>query len=67
MAARSSIKDVGRALGIDAKEMNRLAQLISSKPGVKLPDEYEDNEKFRMAIDSNDMYRQVYDLAIKIE
>lgn len=67
MAARSSIKDVGRALGIDAKEMNRLAQLISSKPGVKLQDEYEDNEKFRMAIDSNDMYKQVYDLAIKIE
>jgi len=67
MAARSSIKDVGRALWVDAKEMNRFAQLISSKPWTKLKTDYEENEKFKQAVNSNDIYKQVYDYACKIE
>lgn len=68
MAARSVLKDVGRVLWVPSQEMNRLAQLISSKPWTKLVNEYEwDNPTFRSTIDSSDIYKQIYEYACKLE
>ncbi len=38
MAAKSSIRDVARVLGVPLDEADRLAKLVPSRPGVKLKD-----------------------------
>lgn len=47
MAAKSSIKDVGRVLKVPLAETDRMSKLVSDKPKVTLADTFKDNEDFR--------------------
>ncbi len=42
LAAKSSIKDVGRVLELPLSETNKLAKLVPDTPGTKLKDAYKD-------------------------
>ncbi|MBI4976719.1 MAG: DNA polymerase III subunit alpha [Spirochaetes bacterium] len=72
---RSIVRDVSRAMDIPLIDADRLAKLIPGKFGEedekeKLPKialTYKTVEEFRQAIDSNVMYKRMYDVAVKLE
>jgi DNA polymerase-3 subunit alpha len=66
LAARAAVKDVGRAYGIPFLEMNELAKLIPERPGTKLDDALKTTE-MKVAYDSNETYRRIMDIALKLE
>lgn len=66
LAARAAVKDVGRAFGISFLEMNMLAKLIPERPGTTL-DEALATDELQAALKSNELYRKVVDIALKLE
>lgn len=47
MGARAAIRDVGRAMGMDLNEIDRIAKLVPSGPKVKLDNAFENAEFVR--------------------
>ncbi|MCP4522884.1 MAG: DNA polymerase III subunit alpha, partial [Candidatus Gracilibacteria bacterium] len=66
-AARAAVKDVGRVMGIPFSEMNELVKLIPEKPGTKLKGALEDSFEFHEAYETNTVYKDIIDNALKIE
>lgn len=66
-AARAAVKDVGRVKGIPFGEMNELAKLIPEKPGTKLQGALEESPEFKDAYETNEVYKDIIDNALKIE
>jgi len=63
--AKQAFKDVARVLDIPYSESDRIAKTITEN--VSLPEIYETNLEFRNLIDSNERYREAFDLAVRIE
>lgn len=66
-AARAAVKDVGRVMGVEFQEMNNFAKLIPEKPGTKLATALEEGLEFKQAYESNPLYKEIVDNALKIE
>lgn len=66
LAARAAVKDVGRAYGVSFAEMNALAKVISDRPGTTL-DEALATDELKAAIESNDTYKKILEVALKLE
>jgi DNA polymerase-3 subunit alpha len=66
LAARAAVKDVGRAYGVPFLEMNSLAKLIPDRPGTTL-DEALETPELKNAYDSNEIYKKIIDIALKLE
>ncbi len=66
LAARAAVKDVGRAYGVSFLEMNALAKLVPEKPGTTL-DEALATSELKTAYDTNDAYKKIIDIALKLE
>ena len=66
-AARAAVKDVWRVMWIWFAEMNGLAKLIPEKPGTKLKWALEDSFEFNEAYNTNPVYKEIIDNALKIE
>ena len=66
-AARAAVKDVWRVKGISFAEMNELAKLIPEKPGTKLQWALDETPEFKNAYDTNPVYKDIIDNALKIE
>ena len=66
LAAKASIRDAGRVLGIELKEVDRIAKKIPSTPGTKLAKALEDPEleAIRTETERNE---QLFDVALKLE
>ncbi len=54
MAAKSSIKDVGRVLKLPLSEAERLSKLVPEKPGVTLEKAFKESKELRDAKEGND-------------
>jgi DNA polymerase-3 subunit alpha len=67
MAARASIRDVGRALGLPPGEVDRLAKLVPPGPKVKLKDALESSSELRTAYEQDDYIRDLIDKAFRLE
>jgi len=67
MAARASIRDVGRALGLPPGEVDRLAKLVPAGPKVKLQDALESSEELRAVYEQDDYIRDLIDKARRLE
>lgn len=65
--ARASIRDVGRVLGISTAEVDRLAKLIPSRPGVSLNEAIQESPTLKKELSHNQEMRRVYEIALKIE
>jgi len=52
MAARSSIRDVGRVLKLPLSDTDRIAKLIPEKPGTKLVDAFREEQQLRAIRDN---------------
>jgi len=67
MAARASIRDVGRALGLPYGEVDRLAKLVPRGPKVKLQDALESSQELRTIYEQDDYIRDLIDKARRLE
>ncbi len=68
MAAKSSIKDVGRVLNVPLADTDRLSKLVPETPGITLEKAFEEvaelNEEYKKG---NDKIKQTIDFARKLE
>jgi DNA polymerase-3 subunit alpha len=67
MAARASLRDVGRALGLPLGEVDRLAKLVPFGPKVKLQDALETSQELQSAYEQDDYIRDLIDKARRLE
>jgi len=67
MAARASIRDVGRALGLPYGEVDRLAKLVPLGPKVKLQDALNSSQELRTLYEQDDYIRDLIDKARRLE
>jgi len=66
MAARAVVRDVGRALKMSYKEVDRIAKLISPDVGVSLEEEVMRNPDIRNLIESDERVKQLFDISLKL-
>ena len=59
MAAKMSIKDVARVMELPLDESNRIAKLVSSKPGTTLTSAFEEVEELRQIFKAKDLQGKV--------
>ena len=67
MAARASIRDVARALGLPPGEGDRLAKMVPFGPKVTLKEALETSAELRTAYDQDDYIRDLIDKARRLE
>lgn len=63
--AKQAFKDVARVLGVSYSESDRIAKTITEN--ITLTEIYENNLEFKNLVDSNPKYKEVFDLASRIE
>jgi DNA polymerase-3 subunit alpha len=67
MKARMVIKDVGRALGFQPTETNRIAKLVPEDLGITLPKALEQSSDLKEEYDRDERIRELLDISIKLE
>ena len=67
LAAKAAVKDVGRVLGIPAKDVLKITKSIPDTPGIKLKDALKQSTEFKKFYNDNPLYKKVIDVAMKIE
>ncbi len=67
LAARASLKAVGRVLDVPFAESDKLAKMIPFGPAVKLKDALEDGMELKKVYDSDPNVKQMVDLALALE
>jgi DNA polymerase III subunit alpha len=68
MAAKSSIRDVGRVLKLPLPEADRLAKLVPERPGITLAKAYKEIPELAQALeDPNPLIRETLKYARKLE
>jgi DNA polymerase-3 subunit alpha len=67
MAAKAAIRDVGRAFGLNSKELDHLSRLIPSRLGISLNDAYKESEALRTFLNEDGMNQKLFNTALKLE
>lgn len=66
-AAKSSIKDMGRIMGVSPSETNRITMAMSNRPWTSLKTNMEEVGTFSAIINKNETYQELYKNACLIE
>jgi len=67
MAARAVIRDVGRAFKMSYSEVDKIAKLISSEPGISLQEEVVKNNEIKKLIESDERIKKLFDISLNLE
>lgn len=67
MAAKMSVRDVARALGLPYSVGNRISNMISGKPGTLLQDAIDESTELRFSIDTDSEIKTVISHSLKLE
>ncbi|SDM26373.1 DNA polymerase III subunit alpha [Bacillus sp. OK048] len=67
MAAKAAIRDVGRAFGLNTKELEQLSRRIPSRLGINLEEAYKESQPLRAFIEESPINRKLYETALKLE
>src|SRR5215211_2196251 len=67
LAAKASVRDVGRAMGLPFGEIDRVAKLIPTGPGVTITSAMEKVPELRALCDSEQHLRELIESAQKVE
>lgn len=67
MAAKAAIKDVGRAFGLNPKELDQLSKLVPSRIGITLAEALKESDRLKAFIAENPMNQRLYETALKLE
>jgi len=65
-AARAAMKDIGRVMGMSFEETNKIAKLISDRPGTKLKDAVEEKD-LKKLIKKDKKIKKLFKMAMKLE
>ncbi|WP_251549557.1 DNA polymerase III subunit alpha [Neobacillus muris] len=67
LASRAALRDVGRAFGLNTKELDYMARLVPQRIGGTLADAYKESEGLRKFIQESPLHRRLFDTAQKLE
>ncbi|MFB6467708.1 DNA polymerase III subunit alpha [Cytobacillus sp. Hz8] len=67
LAAKAAIRDVGRAYGLNTKELDQLSRLIPSKLGISLESAYRESSGLKDFVEASPSNRQLFETAMKLE
>ena len=67
MAAKASIKDVGRTLGIPLARVDQVTKLIPTRPNVTLEDALREEPSLGRLLDEDPELRKMFDFAKRLE
>ncbi|WP_080844450.1 DNA polymerase III subunit alpha [Cytobacillus gottheilii] len=67
MAAKAALRDVGRAFGLNTKELDRLSKSVPSKLGITLQEAYHQSESLRRFTEESGMNKRLFETALKLE
>lgn len=67
LAAKAALRDVGRAFGLNTKELDYLSRLVPSRWGITLADAYKESEGLRKFINDTPLNKRLYTTALKLE
>ncbi|MEE8106800.1 MAG: DNA polymerase III subunit alpha, partial [Planctomycetota bacterium] len=68
MAAKAVIRDVGRALDLPLRDVDRIAKKIPGGPGVTLTSAMDQDPELKaMATDGDEVTRKLFDYALRLE
>jgi DNA polymerase III subunit alpha len=67
LAAKAAIRDVGRAFGLNTKELEQLSRRIPSVLGINLEAAYKESQPLRAFIEESPINRKLYETALKLE
>lgn len=67
LAAKAAIRDVGRAFGLNTKELEQLSRRIPARLGINLKDAYKESQSLRAFVDESSINRKLYETALKLE
>ncbi|MFH1862914.1 MAG: DNA polymerase III subunit alpha, partial [bacterium] len=67
MLARAAVRDVGRVMGLTYSEVDRLAKLIPTIPGITLDQALDEAHEFRALVESNPGYKKLIQISQVLE
>ncbi|WML40824.1 DNA polymerase III subunit alpha [Neobacillus sp. OS1-2] len=67
LAAKAALRDVGRAFGLNSKELEQLSRMIPPHLGIDLQGAYKESEPLRRFINETPLNRKLFDTALKLE
>ncbi|WNS74571.1 DNA polymerase III subunit alpha [Bacillus sp. DTU_2020_1000418_1_SI_GHA_SEK_038] len=67
LAAKAALRDVGRAFGLNPKELDSLSKRIPSKLGISLKDAYKESEPLRRFVSESSLNQRLFETALKLE
>ncbi|MRX71744.1 DNA polymerase III subunit alpha [Bacillus lacus] len=67
LAARAALRDIGRVMGVSAKEAEQLAKFIPSRPGTTLEKVYSESAQLQDFLKQSESAKRIYQTAMKIE
>lgn len=67
LQAKAVIKDVGRVLGLQFAETNRITELFPAELNIKLKDAYDNAPDLRNLIESDPKLQRAWEYALKLE
>ncbi len=67
LAARASIRDVGRVLSVSLGRVNQIIAMVPDQLGIKLAEAIETSEDLKKTYETDGEIREVLDLAMKVE
>lgn len=67
LAAKSALRDVGRAFGLTPQELDSLSRKIPSKLGITLKAAYKESNSLRMFIHESPSNHKLFETALKLE
>ncbi|MBD1380102.1 DNA polymerase III subunit alpha [Metabacillus arenae] len=67
LAARAALRDVGRVMGISAKEADRLTKMIPSRVGITLQEALNESPKLKEYIAKSELANKIFETALKLE
>jgi DNA polymerase III subunit alpha len=67
LATKAALRDVGRAFGLNTKELDQLSRLIPARLGINLADAYKESKPLRAFIEESPLHQRLYETAVKLE
>ncbi|MHC0037378.1 DNA polymerase III subunit alpha [Pseudoneobacillus sp. C159] len=67
LAAKAALRDVGRAFGLNTKELDSLSKQVPSQLGISLQSAYKESEGLREFVGENELHKKLFQTALKLE
>jgi DNA polymerase III subunit alpha len=67
LAAKAALRDVGRAFGLNPKELDYLSKQVPSHLGISLLSAYQESEGLRKFVGESEIHEKLFNTALKLE